>query len=56
MQEKILEIITESHGEASVEFMSQGDTRAGDIVMPEKELLEIAQRTTKRVMELIEEA
>jgi len=42
-------IILEALGEASVLFMSQGDTKARDIIMPTEDLVRIAKSTVKRI-------
>ena len=46
---KQTEIIQMALGEASALFMSQGDIRAGDIVMPSDELIKITNRTVNEL-------
>jgi len=46
------EIIGEAFGEITGLFMSQGDTRSGDIVMPTEDLERILDDTIKRLNNL----
>ena len=46
---EIKQIINEALGETSAVFMTQGDTKAGEIIMPTEELIRISYDTVKRI-------
>ena len=50
-KDKQKEIIGEAFGEISALFISQGDTPAGQIIMPSEDLIRITEDTVNRLNE-----